>query len=122
MYTALILDDISKSRLINKFGNLPEGWELICHHMTINLGNSDKGPASELIGQEFDLMATSFAYSENIIAVGVETVVPSVNRIKHITIAVNRSKGGSPKLANLLTHWEKLDSPIPLKGTVQTVN
>ena len=61
MYTAIVLDDRSKSELIHTFGNLPSGWELICHHMTINLGSASKGPAESYLGQEVYLKVITMA-------------------------------------------------------------
>jgi hypothetical protein len=116
-YTGLILDDISKANLINRFGNLPSDWQLLCHHMTINMG---KAMNPELLGKEFELTVNSIARTDNVIAVGVETELPSKNSIKHITVAINPSKGGKAKMSNDLTDWKTI-TPFKVSGTVQEI-
>lgn len=120
-YTALILDEDSKTRLFNHLNEvIPDGWEKICHHMTINLGLAENGPAADLIGQEFEVIATDLAIDHRVIAVRVESEVPSNNHIKHITVAVN-TQGGKAKHSNELSNWKTLDQPIVMRGVVQVV-
>ena len=121
MYTGIVLDENSRSQLINEFP-LPPDWELICHHMTINIGTADKGPAQEYLGQEVDLCVKSVAVDDKVLAVGVETEVPSVNSKKHITIAVNRKEGGKPFMANKLVVWKPVPKEIHLSGVVEEVS
>jgi len=41
-YSAVVLDDRSRTRLIERFKSLiPEGYEIVAHHMTINMGEID---------------------------------------------------------------------------------
>lgn len=121
MYTAVVLDDLSKSTLISHFGSqVPEGWEIFCHHMTINLGKAQDGPAANLIGNSAKLTATKVAQSDKVIAVAVETDVPSMKSPKHITVAVNRVAGGKPKDSNDLQSWTVIP-PIRLSGVVKEV-
>ena len=41
-YSAVVLDDKSRERLIERFKSaIPDDWEIIAHHMTINLGEID---------------------------------------------------------------------------------
>lgn len=116
-YTGIILDDISKSKLINLFGNLPSEWKLLCHHMTINLGPA-KNP--ELVGKEVDMQAVRVASDDKVIAVEVETDIPSKNPIKHITIAINPSAGGKAVLSNKLTNWKPI-TPFLLSGIIKEI-
>lgn len=118
-YTALVLDNESHTKLASAF-KIPEGWEILCHHMTINMGSPDKGPAEELTDQEAPLTVVSLAKDELVMAVGVESLVPSSNQIKHITVAVNRANGGKPFLSNKLTNWQPT-TPMTLKGVVTHV-
>ena len=89
-----------------------------CHHMTINMGPSDLGPAAEILNQEFELTVVSFAQDENVIAVGVETLVPSNNTVKHITLAVNLIGGAKPRQSNDLKDWHPI-STLKLFGRVE---
>lgn len=115
-YTAVLLDEASRVGLINAFQHkFKDGWEVIAHHMTVNLGSPASGPALEYLGKDVDLVVTSFAQDNLVMAVGVRCEVPSTNAIKHITLAVNRSKGGKPYLSNKLTHWDVLNLPdVPI--------
>lgn len=118
MYTAVVLDELSKSNLIGKLeGLIPDGWEIVCHHMTINLGRATDGPAVEFLGKPASLIATKVAQDDKVIAVAVQTDVPSKNNIKHITVAVNRLGGGKPKDSNSLQNWIAI-TPINLNGVV----
>jgi hypothetical protein len=118
-YTAIVLDIKDRARLLSFFPP-PAGWESLAHHMTINMGGAAKGPAKDLIGTKADLTINSIARNELVIAVGVESNIPSVNQRKHITIAVNRSAGGKPVMSNHLAEWEPID-PLAVTGTVAEV-
>ena len=123
MYTALVLDKESHNKLLEAFHQIaPLGWERICHHMTINMGREDAGPAADLVGKTFEVVATTFAQDNKVLAVGVVSEVPSANTIKHITVAVNRAGGGKPFHSNDLKEWVPLVESIKLTGTVQVVN
>jgi len=122
MYTAIVLDQQSQQQLIARFGDIiPADWERLCHHMTINLNSASTGPAAALLGQPAELNVTSISQNELVMAVGVETSVPSTNSIKHITLAVNRKGGGKPFHSNKLTDWHPT-SPLKLHGTIQEEN
>ena len=127
-YTALVLDEESQYKLLAQLrvwecGSLDicRSWEKVCHHMTINLGDAEDGPAANLVGQEFEVIATSVGYDNRVVAVGVESVVPSKNKIKHITVAVNVVGEGKAKHSNELTKWTPLDKSIVLRGVVRVV-
>jgi hypothetical protein len=121
MYTAVVLDADSVVKLTNAMQKrVPSGWELICHHMTINLGNFNSGPASAdfNLSDEVELTVTTFAQDGKVMAVGVECPVPSVNQQKHITVAVNRAGGGKPFHSNKLTTWDAIET-FTLKGQIE---
>jgi hypothetical protein len=120
MYTALVLDAESHAKLVAQFV-APSDWQVIAHHMTINLGNAEAGPAAQFIGQEFVVTATTVGKDERVFAVGVASIVPSNNKIKHITVAVNVNGGGKAKHSNELTNWTPLAQPLVLRGVVQVV-
>lgn len=123
-YTAVVLSPASRAQLLERLGigNGLEmgGWEIIAHHMTINMGSAEKGPAADMVGQTVNLMAHMFAEDDRVMAVAVKTEVPSVNETKHITIAVHRGNGGKPFNSNNLNDWKPI-SHIPLIGVVQEV-
>lgn len=125
-YTALVLDEESQAKLLAAFEPLEfcRNWQKNCHHMTINLGEADEGPAADLIGNKFEVIATSIGHDDRVIAVGVESVVPSTNKIKHITVAVNVDGGGKAKHSNELAEWRwtpLVNKSIVLSGVVQVV-
>lgn len=122
-YTALVLDGASKAKLLAYFHPVvPLEWDRVCHHMTINLGDAEAGPAAHLIGQEAELKVMTMAEDDRVFAVGVESEVPSKNAKKHITVAVNIRGGGKAKHSNDLTEWVPLIEPFILRGVVTVVD
>jgi len=120
MYTAVVLDEKSQAKLKTAFGsNLLDGWTIICHHMTTNLGPANE-EVKPFLGQTVDLTVKTLANDDKVIAVGVECVVPSTNTHKHITVGVNKFTGGKPKMSNDLKDWLPI-MPIQLRGTVMEV-
>ena len=116
-YSAVVLDDRSKERLVQRFKSLiPEGWEIIAHHMTINLGAIDP-KYMEYLGWNVRLSVDDFAMDDKVMAVGVSGF-ESNNSKPHITLAVNRKNGGKPMMSNQLTNWEKLKRPLLITGKV----
>jgi hypothetical protein len=116
-WSAVELDEKSKAILTQALGDkIPQGWEVIAHHMTINF----KEPvSSELVGQKVILTATSLGLSDKALAVKVTSGgVQSVNAIPHVTVAIDRTNGGKPKDSNAITDWQKIQ-PIQLTGTVK---
>lgn len=117
-YTGIILSNQSKNLLLSTLP-IPEGWERVAHHMTINMGPF-KGPR-ELIGRTVKLEAVTFAMDDKVLAVGVKTEIPSTNSVAHITVAVNRANGGKPVMSNALVDWMPLPHTLSLEGTIQEV-
>jgi len=122
MYTAAVLTDHSHNDLLNAFRELiPATWKIYCHHMTINLGPANDGPLFPQfnLGDQVELLATHYAYDDKVMAVKIETVVPSQNATKHITIAVNVASG-KPFHSNQLKNWTPT-SPIKLIAILEEV-
>lgn len=119
-YSAVVLDEASQSELREYFKQILPGqfktWEIICHHMTICMGELPKELKKD-IGQEVQLVVSSVAYDDKVAAVGVGGYTTK-NKHPHITLAVNRSNGGKPVMSNDLTQWTPV-SLFHLKGTVQ---
>lgn len=119
-YSAVVLDEKSRQRLINKFKKIiPKDYEIIAHHMTINMGEIDP-EYEKYLGMSVRLSADEIAMDDKVIAVGVSNF-PSKNKKPHITLAVNRENGGKPVLSNNLEDWKEMKRPINLVGTVKEV-
>jgi len=121
LYSAVVLNDQSKTALMQRFGsNLPDGWVVYCHHMTIIFG---KGIEDENeLGKEVELTVTELGSSNMAIAVKVDGY-PSSNAIPHITVAVNVANGGKPFMSNKITDWGSIDlgHPLLLYGIVTNI-
>lgn len=120
LYSAVVLDGRSKQRLIQRFQDqIPEGWEIIAHHMTINLGPINS-KFQKFIGMKVELSVNDIAIDNKVLAVGVSGF-ESLNAKPHITIAVNRQGGGKPKDSNNLMNWQKLKVPLLVTGKVTEI-
>ena len=118
-YTALVIDPTDRAVLLRAFP-APAGWTPYCHHMTCNMGGSENGPAAAMIGQKASATVVAFAQDEKVMAVQVESSVPSNNAVKHITVAVNRAAGGKPFQSNSLKNWQPVQR-VTVNGTVVEV-
>lgn len=120
LYSGIVLDDNSRNmiyKLFKKF--IPSDWEFIGHHMTINLGelNSEN---KKNINKRVDLTVNSIAWDDKVIALGVDGYNVT-NKHPHVTLAVNRHNGGSPKMSNDLKIWNKLKNKIKISGIVEEI-
>ena len=85
-YSAVVLDNRSRDRLIKRFKSIiPEDWEIIANHMTINLGEIDP-ELEKYLGMPVRLNVNDFAIDDKVIAVGVSGF-ESQNDKSHITFA-----------------------------------
>ena len=118
MYTALVLDQASKNKLVQLLSTIaPDEYdEVIAHHMTINMGSCQFPP---LLGQPFSMKVVAIGRDEKVIAAQVETECESKIPRKHITMAVNRAKGGKPVMSNQITTWEPYTGNLILNGVVE---
>jgi hypothetical protein len=98
---------------------IPEGFEIIAHHMTINLGELNPN-LIKYLGMPVRLTVNDFAVDDKVMAVGVSGF-ESQNAKPHITLAVNRQEGGKPMMSNNLTNWQKLKRPLLLTGKVTEI-
>ena len=122
MYTALVLDRESQARLKDTFSHVvPFGWKWAGRHMTINLGGPNQGPARDLVGCKYDAIVRTFAIDGRACAVGVEAPLPSVNAIKHVTLAFNEAAGGRPKHSKEIATWDAVAKPFVVSGVVDVV-
>lgn len=119
-YTAVVLYELDKRRLLNQFQDLiPPDWDRKADHMTINIGEAKAGPAAHLVGKPATVEVRAFAINELVCAVRVESEVPSQNTLKHITLAINPN-GGSSKDSNQLKNWKPVE-PFKVRGVVKEV-
>jgi hypothetical protein len=120
-YTGVVLDEKSRSKLLGMLGNnIPAGWEKIAHHMTLNMGEI-KPEWEKYLGMTVPLKVTHVGYNDKVMAVGVETSVPTQSKSPHITIAVNREAGGKPFMSNEIKKWKTIAFGLDLEGTVTEV-
>ena len=118
-YTGIVLHSADQQKLIKHVETvIPPGWDVRAHHMTINMKGAEEGPALDWVDKEVELTVKAIARSDKVVAVAVDTEVPSTNQIKHITVAI--SPEARPVDSNELSNWEPL-SPIKLRGIVKEV-
>lgn len=123
-YSAIVIDNKSRNRLVKVFWNIiPSNFEIIAHHMTIKMGALEDGSREKqdmIDEKEIHINVTDYAMDDKVIAVGVKGY-PSTNEKPHITIAVNRAKGGKPYMSNKLTNWRKMGFSFDLTGKIQEI-
>lgn len=134
-YIALELDSLSRD-CVAAYARQHLPWadaEVIAHHMTLlhytGLRCLPDDPevatkdyvlnwALQHVGETFTLTATEVGQSERAFALRITDVdAPSLNRIKHITLATNPA-GGSAVDSNYITEWTPLAEPFILTGRV----
>jgi len=118
-YSAVVLDKASRKKLLT-LGTMQPGWEPVAHHMTIKLG-----PLADpsIKGRTIKLEVVEAAENEFVVAAKVVILDPTLqvrNRTPHITIAVNKEKGGKPAMSKSLEGWIKVRSII-LSGEVKEI-
>jgi len=132
MYSAIVLDEKSHLKLVDwandniKVGGvkLPilvqrEGWEMVCHHMTIKFPGTPEF-VKPYIDSVQKLEVISVSVSDKVIAVRV-VGFHSENKIPHITIAVNVKDGGKPAMSNQLKSWTSVIPVVKLTGIVKEI-
>ena len=119
-YSAVVLDERSRNRLIKNFKKLiPDDWEILADHMTINMGEINS-KYERYLGIPLPLKVESFGINDKVAAVKVSGF-PSENEIPHVTLAVNRKEGGKPVMSNNIEKWYPIKRSINLIGKVQEV-
>ena len=124
-YSGVVLDEKSRNRLLGYMKDeIPTDWDLITHHMTINLGPLPDG-CEHMIGKKAKVTAVSLGHAEKVCAVGVEVNDANLRsictpKITHITLAVNRKDGGKPAMSNNIRHWDDI-APMELTGTIEEI-
>ncbi len=117
LYSAVVLDEKSSSKLLGTFGGyIPEGWKKYAHHMTIAFGKGVKDKND--LGRTVCLTVSEIGVSDMAVAVKVEGY-PSNNAIPHVTLAVNPD-GGKPQMSNDITSWN-IATSLKLSGVVTDI-
>jgi tRNA nucleotidyltransferase/poly(A) polymerase len=120
LYSAVVLDSSARFRLVERFKKyIPDNYEVVAHHMTINMGKIDP-EYEKYLGMSVDLTVEEIAIDDKVVAVGVSGFY-SKNSKPHITLAVNTLGGGKPKDSNNLTNWQKIRRPLIITGKVTEV-
>ena len=101
LYSAVVLDNESKQKLINAF-TLPYKWQPVAHHMTIGFKEPVPDHLRNDIGKTVQLLVKEIGISKNAMAVKV-LGYHSNNNIPHITVAI--PEGGKPFNSNFITNW-----------------
>ena len=119
-YSAIVLDDKSRKLLLSKFKQLgiPKDWEPSAHHMTIKMGELED---KSFIDKKIKLKVMSFGIDDKVAAVGVQSPIEPEDRKAHITLALNRQAGGTPKISKELERWRPLGRPFYITGRLQQV-
>jgi hypothetical protein len=93
---------------------------VLCHHCTVDLKPIAKSMGQSLDGQRHEMKVIRVGRLDGIMAVEVETVVPSKNDRKHITLCCDKVNGWKPKQSNDITEWTDIE-PFIVYGVVQEV-
>lgn len=135
-YSAIVLTDESRNKLISQFGDrVPKDWEIIAHHCTIKMGEL---PPELKTSKGLPVQLDAIAWYQDDKVAALEILVPSemkpfmANKDPHVTFAVNRAGGGKPVMSNKMIAAKKQEmeltqrvglyfSPIKLMGQIQEV-
>ena len=111
-YTAGFLNISDQNKLIKLLKDkLPENWDIVCHHMTLNLGECKEEFSSFLnTKQKLTCVAFGIDLELEVAAIKVDSILPSTNQTKHITFAVG--KNGKPFNSNKINNYIELNQPI----------
>lgn len=123
MYTAIVLTEKSRNKLLGKSKDfLRPGWDVVAHHLTLNMGPINNGLVdSRLLGHLVNVIVVGFGTSELTTAARCLTDIRSKNEVPHITLCVNREGGGKPFHSNKITDWMDIPFPFVLNGIVKEV-
>lgn len=115
-YSGVVLDEKSKSMLLDRFSNIiPDDWTKIAHHMTIQL---NKGADENDLGKIVELTVIEIGVSDMAIAVRVNGY-PSKNAIPHVTLAINPN-GGKASMSNQISIWKPCEE-FKIFGVVSNI-
>lgn len=108
-YAAGFLSEEDKKKILTHFSkDIPKDWTTICHHMTMNLGRLQEKD-KHLLGKEFKSKITHLGIDKDIgiMALKIDTDIPSKNEHKHITLALK--EGTKPFRSNDIQEWIEIE-------------
>lgn len=118
-YSAIVLDEESRNKVLALFGNeIPQGWEVIAHHVTINLGPL-KEEFGYNTGNKVEVDIKDLGVSDQAIALRVNA--NTMNKNAHITLAIDRKGGAQPKDSNKIETWYPVEG-LKVSGVVQELS
>jgi len=121
-YSAVVLDSGSHQALLElpEVANLlTDQHEIVAHHMTIKMGSLKGTQYESTLGDAQCLTASHVGSLGEGVVVAVKVDGATDNKTPHVTIAVDRSRGGKPVMSNQIVNWTPLSNPLKLYGTVQ---
>jgi hypothetical protein len=118
-YTAIILSEESKNDLLNNIP-VPEDWDIICHHMTLCLGEIPDTYKS-MLGKKYMLRGDSYGKTDKTISFKVDNMERLIPGQSHITIAINMKIGAKPKDSNEIKNFDFKIKELVLTGILQEV-
>ncbi len=121
LYSAVVLTPESRNKLLKAFeGDIPLGWDIYAHHMTIIFGQGLPENMKHMIGKPVELITTKVGISDMAIAVLVSGIETLTGKPAHITIAVNTKEGGKPVMSGDITKWKSIHN-FKIVGVVTEV-
>lgn len=124
-YSGVVLDEPSRQKILSReeiTKYLTSEHDVITHHMTIKLGGLHGTPHEKRLGQIETLAVTHVGVSDDGNIVAVRVVGDTNNNIPHVTVGVNRKKGGKPVMSNYITNWIPLSQPFDIRGKVEELS
>jgi len=127
-YSAVMLDDSSKGKLLNIIDDLKskgligQDWAITADHITINMGSLYD---QNLLGRDVNIKVIGIGMNDKVVALKVSTDVDinystQKQRIPHITLAFNKPEGAKPVMSNEISNWENFEN-IKLRGVIEEV-
>ena len=111
MYSCLLISPSGAAMLrekAEKLGLMPEGWDVKCHHLTLEMGKGDY-PWGET--KEIEIVA--YGKTEGKVTAFKAKCSDSKNKTPHITVAVG--PGTKPVASNFIEEWVSL-LPFTVQG------
>ena len=125
-YTAINLDIPDRDRLtkfIKPHLRENDGWMILCHHMTLCMGESVD--YAGLVGEQAAIFVDAYGYIHGRVWAArvcrcytVNGEIRSQNNTPHITLAVNVAAGAKPVESNKIEVWMPHSCKLILRGTI----
>ncbi len=124
LYSAVVLTEKSRSKLLETLASeMPAGWDVFAHHMTVVFGKELSPELKPRLNQEVTLKVTHVGSTDKAMSVKVdveEAFKPVSGKQAHVTVAVNTKDGGKPVMGGDIDKWVPVDV-LELTGIVTEV-